>query len=202
MAKAKSTVQAPMGMIHSWWYPITAEPPAAHPTYGEKIDMGHAVKGVMSITTVTVEIPGDDEIQVASERFVSGQLDVETTMNDLDVNAKLFGHTYAEESGELSKSTDEPAMGGWAGVEPILQKDKSVVYRATILFRTKPIASSEKQEADTRKPSEGNPKNNAVSLKLFRDNSTAWRHRKEFPTLEEADAWIESIVHPSIIHSA
>ena len=199
MAKTKSTVQAPMGMIHSWWYPITAETPAAHPTYGEKLDMGHAVKGVLAVTTVALEIPGDDEIQVESERFVSGQFDVETTMSDLEVNAKLFGHTYAEETGEISRSTDEPTLGSWAGVEPILQKDKTVSYRATIFFRAKPIASSEKQEADTRKPSEANYKNNAVSLKITRDNSTAWRHRQSFASLEEADAWIESIVHPPVL---
>lgn len=28
------------------------------------------------------------------EQFVSGQVDVETTLSDLEVNAKIYGHSY------------------------------------------------------------------------------------------------------------
>lgn len=190
-------VKAPIGMQTSTFYPITAEPVGAHPTYAAGIDMGAAVKGYLSITTATGEIPGDDEIQLEIEQFVSCQADVETTMSDLELNAKLYGHTYTEQDGEVSTGADEAALGAYTFVEPIIKKDKTRVYRATILFKTKPISGSEKQEADTRKPSEFNPKNNAVSFKATKDNSGSWRQRKELDTLTAAVNWIETVLKPA-----
>ena len=64
--------------------------------------MGAAVKGYVSITTASGEIPGDDVILMRSERFVSAQADVETTKSDLELNSTCFGHTYDAESGEES----------------------------------------------------------------------------------------------------
>lgn len=191
--KDKSTVKVALGMRHSWFFPIVGEPEAAHPQYDTKIDMGHAVKGYLAVTTVSAEIPGDDDIQVAIDKFASGQLDVETTMSDLEVNAKLFGHHYTDEDGEVSGEDDAATLGGYAFVEPIMKKDKTVEYRASCFFKTQPIPSAEKQEADTKKGTEITPKMNAVSLKVFRDASGKWRQRKDFATLKEADTWIDSI---------
>ena len=190
-------VKAPIGMQTSTFYPITAEPAGTHPTYAAGLDMGAAVKGYLSITTVTGEIPGDDEIQLETEQFVSCQADVETTMSDLELNAKLYGHTFSEQDGEVSGGDDEATLGAYTFVEPIIKKDKSRVYRATNLFKTKPISESEKQEADTRKPSEFNPKNNAVSFKATKDNSGSWRQRKELDTLTAAVNWIETVLKPA-----
>ena len=190
-------VKTPIGMQTSTFYPITAEPAGTHPTYAAGLDMGAAVKGYLSIATVTGEIPGDDEIQLETEQFVSCQADVETTMSDLELNAKLYGHTFSEQDGEVSGGDDEATLGAYTFVEPIIKKDKSRVYRATILFKTKPISGSEKQEADTRKPSEFNPKNNAVSFKATKDNSGSWRQRKELDTLTAAVNWIETVLKPA-----
>lgn len=189
-------VMAPIGMQTSTFFPITEEPAGAHPTYAAGVDMGAAVKGYLSVTTVTGELPGDDVIQLDSEQFSSGQADVETTMSSLEVNSVLYGHSYSEENGEVSARTDEPAVGAYTFVEPIMKKDKSRVYRATILFKVRAIPSAEKQEADTRKPSEFSPKNNAVSFKIMPDNSGAWRHRKDLGSLDAALSWIETVIKP------
>lgn len=197
MALTKSTVKVPLGMRRSWYYPITAEPEKAKATYAAKLDMGTAVKGYLSITTATGSVPGDDTVQVEVEKFVSGQLDAETTMSDLEVNAKVYGHKYTEEGGEVSSSDDTPPSGGYAFIEPFLRKDKGVFYRATCLHKVTAIASSEKQEADTRKPGELSLKNNAVSYKVMEDNTGAWRSRNDFATMELAEAYIESIFAPA-----
>ena len=188
----KSTVKVPLGMRDSWYYPITSEPAGGKPVYGDKIDMGHAVKGYLSITTASGEVPGDDITQVSIEKFVSGQLDAETTMSDLEVNAKIYGHTYTEEEGEVSSSDDVSPNGGYAFVEPILLKDKTIVYRATCLHKVSAMASSEKQEADTKKSGELSFKNNAVSYKVMETAQNKWRNRKEFATHAEAQAYIEA----------
>lgn len=188
----KSTVKVPLGMRTSWYFPIAEEPSNAKPVYGEKIDMGAAVKGYLSITTASASIPGDDITQVEIEKFVSGQLDAETTMSDLEVNAKIYGHTYSEEAGEISSSDDVSPNGGYAFVEPILLKDKTIVYRATCLHKVSAMASSEKQEADTKKSGELSFKNNVVSYKVMEDNTGVWRTRKDLYSLEAAHSFIES----------
>ena len=197
MGMTKSTVKVPLGMRRSWYFPITAEPDKAKAVYGEKLDMGAAVKGYLSITTAIGSVPGDDTIQIEVEKFVSGQLDAETTMSDLEVNAKIFGHKFTEEGGEVSSSDDTPPSGGYGFIEPILRKDKSIIYRATCLHKVTAIASSEKQEADTKKPGELSLKNNAVSYKVTEDNTGAWRSRNDFASMELAEAFIESIFAPA-----
>ena len=193
MALAKSTVKAPLGMQTIDFWPIKTEPDNAHPTYESNINLGAAVKGYLSVTTASASIPGDDIVQVEDEVFTGGQLDTETTMSDLEVNSTLYGHTYSEEAGEESKSSDRSKNGGISFVEPILTKTKEIIYRATCLRKASAMASSEKQEADTKKPGELSPKMNAVSFKLMEDNTGSWRVRKDFKTKSEADAFIKSV---------
>lgn len=192
MALTKSTVKAPLGMQTLDFWPITNETANGHPTYGESINLGAAVKGYLSVTTATASIPGDDIVQVEDEVFTGGQLDTETTMSDLEVNAKLFGHAYAESTGEESKSSDRSALGGISFIEPILKKDKTMIYRATCLRKVSAMPSSEKQEADTKKAGELNPKMNAVSFKVMEDNLQSWRVRNDFATKAEAETFIKT----------
>ena len=189
----KSTTKVTLGMRRSWWFPITSEPDIGKALYGAKVDTGSAVKGYLSITTASGSISGDDRTQFEVEKFVSAQLDAETTMNDLEINATLFGHTFAEESGEVSSVDDYAPSGGYAFIEPVMLKDKSVKYRATCLHKVTAIASSEKQEADTRKSGELAFKNNVVSFKVSEDNTGAWRTRKEFDTQAAAETFIEGV---------
>ena len=192
MALTKSTVKTPLGMQTIDFWPISAEPEKAHPSYDQAVNLGAAVKGYLSITTASASISGDDIVQVEDEVFTGGQLDTETTMSDLQVNAILFGHTYTEGQGEESKSSDRSKPGGVSFIEPILKKDKSIVYRATCLRKVMAMPSSEKQEADTKKAGELNPKMNAVSFKVMEDNMQSWRIRNDFDTKEAAEAFIKT----------
>ena len=192
MPTTKSKVKVPVGMLTSTFYPITAEPENAHPTYGAGVDMGAAVKGYLTVTTASASIPGDDIVQLEEEKFTGGQLDAETTMSDLEVNATLYGHTYSEETGEESTGDDSSKNGGYSFIEPILTKEKMTIYRATCLRKVAAMASSEKQEADTRKPGDLNPKMNVVSFKITMDNMRSWRVRKDFATRAEAESFIAS----------
>ena len=197
MAFKETRTQTPLGMRKSYFFPITAEPANAHPTYASVIDLGAAVKGYLTLNVASASIPGDDVDQVDLELFAGGQLDSETTLNDLEVNATLYGHTFTAEGGEESKADDMAIDGGYAFIEPIFTKAQGVFYRATFLYKVTPLASSEKQEADTRKRGEFNPKMNVVSYRIKEDNTRAWRKRKDFDTEAAADAFIESIAHPS-----
>lgn len=191
MALATSKVKTPLGMQTLDFWPIKTEPENNHPTYDVAVNLGAAVKGYLTVTTASASIPGDDIVQVEDEVFTGGQFDTETTMSDLQVNATLFGHGFDETTGELSKSSDRSKPGGLSMIEPILLKDKTIIYRATCLFKVSAMASSEKQEADTRKAGELNPKMNVVSFKVMEDNSQAWRLRNDFENKAAAEAFIK-----------
>lgn len=191
MPMTTSKVKTPLGMRTLDFWPIKTEPDKAHPTYDASVNLGAAVKGYLTVTTNTATIPGDDITQVEDEVFSGAQLDTETTMSDLEINAKLFGHSWSDADGEESKSSDRAIPGGLSFIEPILRKDKVLIYRATCLRKATAIASSEKQEADTRKSGELNPKMNAVSFKVVEDNLHSWRVRNDFETEEAAEAFIK-----------
>ena len=196
MGFTESRVQTPLGMRRSEFFPITAET-ASSTTYAAAIDMGAAVKGYLALNVASASIPGDDVDQVDVEVFAGGQLDSETTLSELEINARLFGHTYTTEGGEESKADDLAIDGGYAFIEPIFTKSAGIFYRATCLMKVTPLASSEKQEADTRKKGEFNPKMNVVSYRVKTNNAGVWRKRKDFATEAAAAAYIETIFHPS-----
>ena len=188
-----STVMVEMGAEKSWFFPIESEPEGAKPVYGAKLDMGHFVKAALTVTIASGSIVGDNIAQVEVEEFVSGQLDAETTMNSLDVNAKIYGHKYSDTEGEISAAGDSAPNGGYACIQHILKKDKSKVYRATCLRKVTAMAGSEKQNASTKTPGSLTFANNAVSFKVLPDNTGVWRNREDFNTMDEAVAFVDSI---------
>ena len=188
----KSTVKVEIGAERSLYFPITDEPANAKPVYDKSIDMGHMVQASLSITTASASIPGDNIIQVEVEEFVSGQADVETTMNDLELNAKIYGHQYTEAGTEISSTNDSSPNGGYAFIQNILTKDKKRIYRATFLHKVTAMASSEKQTAASKTPGSMTFANNKVSFKILADNQGAWRSRQDFETLDDAVAFINS----------
>lgn len=190
-------VKTPIGMVSSYFFPFTSEPVGAHPVYGERIDMGAAVKGYLSVNTATYELYGDDALLVPFEMFVSGQVDAETTLSDLEVNASMFGHTFSEGK-ETSNGDDIAPFGAYAFIQSVMKGDKSIVYRPTFLYKTCAIMSSEKQESDTKR--EGlDPKMNGLSLKVMKDNTGDWRERQEFTTLAAAEAFITELAGESSV---
>ena len=191
MPLTTSKVKVPLGMASLDFWPIKEEPANGHPKYDAPVNLGAAVKGYLTVSSNVASIYGDDIEQLTDEVFSGAQLDTETTMSDLQINAQLFGHTWAESDGEESKTTDRAKAGGLSFIEPILRKDKTIIYRATCLRKATALASSEKQEADTRKTGELNPKMNAVSFKVSEDAMHSWRVRNDFETKEAAEAFIK-----------
>lgn len=191
MSLTTSKVKVPLGMQTLDFWPITEEPDNSHPKYSAAVNLGAAVKGYLTVSTNIASIVGDDIEQISDEVFAGAQLDSETTMSDLQINAQLFGHTWSDTDGEESKGTDRSKPGGLSFIEPVLRKDKTIIYRATCLRKATALASSEKQEADTRKPGELNPKMNAVSFKISEDVTHSWRVRMDFASAAEATAFIK-----------
>lgn len=182
------TVKVPMGLVCSYFAPITAEPASSHPTYGSVLDMGANVKSYLSITTASGSIWGDDEELYYDESFVNAQLDAETTQDDLAINAALQGHTYATGL-ETSGKDDRSPYGGYGAIRHLINKQGQHIFRGMVYYKVKPMASSEKDEADTKKEN-FDPKMYAVSMKVTCDNTGAWRDREDFSALAQAESWL------------
>ena len=187
------TMKVPIGMRRSYFGLITAEGASAHPTYATPAGMGEAVKAELSITTATGSIFGDDVDLLDVEEFVSAQMDAETACDDLETNAKIFGHTYSSTGDnaneEISGMDDAPPLGAYAYIQHLIKKDKTHAFRGVFLYKVAAIASSEK-DASATKASGIDPKMYPVSFKVFVDNAGKWRSRKEFTTQADAENWI------------
>ena len=158
--------------------------------------LGAAVLGNLKVNTAVLSIAGDDIVQEEDEVFVDGQLDTETTLDDLEVNSTVRGHKYSDGE-EESTGDDRAPYGGVYFIEEVLKSGKKKVYRVTCLLKCYATASSEVQEPATRKPGDFNPRMNKISFKIMLAKNRSWRKRREFATEAEADAYIASIYNPA-----
>lgn len=187
-----NTVKAPIGLRKSYWFPITEEPENSAPTYGDLVDMGSNVRAALTLTTASASIPGDDTVQLETDMFVSGQVESQTNYSDLELNAKLYGHTYSEESGEVSNKDDTPPDGGYAYIQVLIQSDKSLVYRSTCYHKATALMSAEAVEADTKPVGDLSAKTYPVTFRISADKMGNWRTREDFSTQEAAEAHIRN----------
>lgn len=186
---SKKKVKTPIGLRNLFFAPIRSKPENDHPTYGQPFSLGAAVKAYVSVTTVAGEISGDDQELLNYEGFKSAQVDTETTLDDLEISAQLYGHTLTEDGEEVSGADDVALDGGLAFTRTILTGDKKIKHRATFLYLATALPSSEKEEGDTKK-GDFNPKMSPASFKATLDNAKVWRSRKEFENEADAVAWI------------
>ena len=182
----------PVGMKRSFWAPIATEPENAIPTYGDVEELGAARLGTLTYTTSEVDIEGDDQVLDHFEQFQVGSLASESTLNDLEVNAKMYGHTYSDGE-ESSGGDDKPPFGGYGFTEPILKSGASApVYRATFLAKVKANPANEAQNAATRQGGSITPAYNNITHSVYLCNTQKWRYRKEFPTEAAAVVYIKT----------
>ncbi len=195
----KRTVKVKLGMRRSYFAPIVSEPENAHPVYGPVLDMGEAVLGHLAVTYSSGDVHGNDRNKLHLELFTSYQLDAETTCDDLELSAAVYGRRYVDGM-ETSHMDDAPPYGGYGYIEPFIKADKSVVFRAVALYKLTAMLSQEKDDSDTRK-NDFNPVMNAVSYSGVADNTGDWRDRKEFPSEAEADAWLMGVFGGAVAHT-
>ena len=185
----KKHYSVPVGMQRSIWAPIATEPETGMPTYGDAEELGAARLGTLTVTTSAVDIEGDDVVLDHFEQFQVGTLVSETTLNDLAVNAKMYGHAYdTTDTEEASGGDDKPPFGGYGFLEPILKNGAAApTFRATFLPKVKANPANEAQNAATRQGGQITPSYNNITHSVYACNTGKWRYRKEFPT--EAAAW-------------
>lgn len=194
LVSRKKQYKVTVGMQRSWWAPIATEPDSGHPTYGDVEEMGAARLGTLTYTTSTADIEGDDEILRHFEKFQQGTFVAETTLSDLEVNAKIYGHDVDESDVEHSNKDDASPNGGYAFTEPILQTGSDEpIWRATFLPKITANPANEAQNAATAQGGQINPGYNQITFAVYSDKTGDWRLRKEFTTHAAAETWIKGL---------
>lgn len=184
---ADEKVKSKIGLESSFFFPIAAEPTGARPTYGEKLDLGAAVRANISINYAEGQLYGDDALQMDVKSFSGGTLDSETLLDDLTIDVAVFGATQSE-SGEVIDHKDDAAPpGGFAFIQKLMNKSKKIFYRAVFLLRV--TGNQTADNAETR-GSGITFANKTINYSISACDSGEWRLREEFDSKEDALAWI------------
>lgn len=178
-------VKEKYGLVESLFFPIASEPDNRHPVYGQAVDLGSAVKAYLSLTYAQAQVYGDDTEQLNVREFVSGTLDAETLLSELEVDAALYGSTW-DGTGLTDNANDSPQPGGYAYIQK-LKTRSGTVYRAVFLYYTIPNMNAD--NADTR-GSSITFMNNSISCTVQVDKTGDWRTRADFSTQAAAHEFI------------
>lgn len=178
-------VKEKFGMVYSAFFPIASEPENSHPVYADPVDLGAAVKAYLSITYAEGQLYGDDVLQLDAREFASAQLDAETLLNDLEVDAVLFGGNLTD--GVLTDTVRDSANSGGYGYIQKLKTKTGTVYRPVFLYKVTPRMTGD--NIDTKAGSLTFA-NNAVTYSVMPDGTGAWRSRQDFATEQAAKAFL------------
>ena len=181
-------VKEKFGLVYSAFFPIGALPENSHPVYGGPVDLGAAVKAYLTINYAEAQLFGDDVLQLDLREFTGAQLDAETLLNDLEVEAQVFGSTM--EAGVLTDHKDDNARAGGYGYIQKLKTQLGTVFRACFLYYVRARMTAD--NADTR-GSSITFANNAITYGVMPDNTGAWRSRQDFSTEADAKAFLQGL---------
>ena len=188
-----------IGLLHPVYTPIVEEPDGAAPIYAEaskELSLGHAVTANLSVTTSDLNVPGDDVMQISASMFVRAALALETLLDDLAVEAALYGSTSGEDGSVTDGSDDASPAGAVSYVQKLMRKDKSIFFRSVVLFRCEADRASYTDDASTKGESI-EPKNHPATFNVFAANNNEWRWRQDFDTEAAAMEAIAAKLHPA-----
>lgn len=194
----KKMYKVTVGMQRSWWAKIATEPDTGHPTYTDVEEMGAARLGTLTYETSATDIEGDDVTLRHFEKFLRGTFVAETTLDELTVNAKIYGHTVDSNDVEHSNQDDASPFGCYAFTQPLLKTGSDdLIWRATFLLKISANPANEAQNAATAQGGQINPGYNSITYSVTTDKTGDWRLRKEFDSEEDAVAWIMGLLGES-----
>lgn len=180
------------GLVYSAFGKITAdETDGAHPTYGTLTDLGAAVKAYLTINHAEGTLYGDDVKRLAVKEFTGATLEAETLLNDLEVDATLFGSTYSStDKTSTDKAEDAANYGGYAYVQKLKDASNKTIYRAVWLYKVLPTLTND--NSDTK--ADGLTfAHKAVTYDVSADQTGAWRVRQDFDSLAAAKTWLGKV---------
>ena len=180
----------PMGLLDLGFCPITAAGTAsALPTYGAAVSLGHAVRAALTVNTADTPVYGDDAQQLRIDSFISGTFETETLMSDLELEGTLYGGTYASAAGLTRTLDDAGTPGAVYYIRKLMKKDKSLVYRAGVLFNCAANRSASGWDADTKRE-RVEVKNATVNFDVMAAETGAWNWEQDYTTEAAALAGI------------
>jgi phi13 family phage major tail protein len=179
---------AAFGAQYICFAPIKSEPDTGLPTYSDKVNLGELVKAELTVNLASGEIYGDDRLVEKVEEFSSGSLSVEVVDMTDEIESKVLGSTYDEQTGLVDKTNDTIPYGG-VGYFKVMMRNGVKSYKAYFYPKAKAAAGTD--SANT-KSSSITLATTPLSFTIYEPNDGDWRYRHTFATKAEAKEWIDS----------
>lgn len=187
-----------IGLSHPTFVPIVEEPDSAAPVYAaaeKELSLGHGAKANLTVTTNELRVYGDNALQLSADMFANGTLATETILDDLELEAALYGSK--SDAGSVTDAGDDASPAGAVYyIQKLMKKDKTIFFRAVVLFRCEANRAGYTDESDTQRDAI-DAKNHPVSFNVFLANNNEWRWRKDFDTEAAALEAIKALLHPT-----
>jgi len=179
------------GFEYGKWAPIITETDNALPTYGVGRSLGGAVSGSHTPNFAQTPHYSDNVLKNQIAKFTNGALTVVVDDVDLQTHAAIYGATYA--AGQVNhKASDKPPFGGISWVESILTEDNEEIYRGFFYPKAKAVRTAKNFATQQENIELGMTD---LSFTTFAAKSGDYEIIKDFETLEQARAWVDSNIN-------
>ena len=188
---------ANIGVRYAKWAPISAEPTAALPQYGDVEDLGALVSVNDTPNYNKVSQYGDDVAKNTVAGFRDCTLACEVTEMELEVAAKLLDATFTAGSQgapgtAVFKDDDEPPYGGFGFIRSTYTDADGYGYAGVYYPKVKAVPQG---KTYTTKGETISFSGDQFQLTAIRCNNGEWKEESEpFETEAAAQAWVDNLV--------
>lgn len=151
--------------------------------------LGEAITANIAITVSDVKLYGDDAVAESDRGFQTGTIDLTTTELSIDHLGALLGHEVT--TGELvAKADDIPPYCkiGFIGRKRVDNVDS---FRAVVLQKVQFGEPADENSTKGETMAFGTP---TIQGTILTDAQGVWKKEKSFPTLAEAETYVDTEV--------
>jgi hypothetical protein len=188
---------ANIGVRYAKWAPISAEPSAALPQYGDVEDLGALVSVADTPNFNDVKQYGDDVAKNTIAGFKDCTLACEVTEMEVQIAGKLFDATYVAGASSAPgtvtfKDDDAPPYGGFGFIASTYTDADGYQYRGIYYPKVKAVPQGKTYQT---KGDSIAFVGDSFQFTAIRCNSGVWKEESEpFATEAAAQAWVDDRV--------
>ena len=157
-------------------------------TYGTPASLGKGVKASVSAKSADAKLYADDALAESDSSFVEATVSVEVDdARDATVLAPLLGHTVA--TGLVTSNANDVAPYVGIGRIVTIVRENVKFYKASFLTKVK---FNEPNEEDATKADNVTFNTTTLEGVASQDANGNWRKSKEFATVAEATAFLDT----------
>lgn len=184
---------ARIGMKHPVWAPLTKENNGQMPTYGKGLVIGGAVAGSITFQRSDARQYADDVLKESDNSITGGTVSIEVDGVSMEGRKAILGNVENDD-GSIDTTGAPTPYGGYGYVEEISTnnvKSYSAMWLYKVQLGQNSINSGTRGQSTSYQTTTLDGNLSAVVPNA--DMQERFRRYKEFPTLQEAFAWLDDL---------